>query len=57
MVGALYVSVISEPLYTGDVRSRVIIADPNTVKDVTGFKTPSTFTSKLDSAGGLVVST
>ena len=33
------------------------MADPNTVNAVAGFETPSTFTSKLDSAGGLVAST
>jgi hypothetical protein len=33
------------------------MADPKTVNEVTGFATPSTFTSKLESAGGLVAST
>ena len=33
------------------------MAYPNTTKEVTGFETPSTFTSKLDSGAGLVVST
>ena len=50
-------NVITEPLYTGDVRVRSIMADPRIVNAVAGFETPSTFTSKLDSAGGLVAST
>jgi hypothetical protein len=30
-----------------------MMADPKTLKEVTGFGTPSTRTSKLESAGGL----
>jgi hypothetical protein len=51
--GALYANVITEPLYTGDVRVKSMMADPKTLKEVTGFGTPSTRTSKLESAGGL----
>ena len=54
VAGALYAKVITEPLYTVVVRVRSMTADPNTLNAVTGFGTPSTFTSKLDSAGGLV---
>jgi len=31
-----------------------MMADPKTVNEVTGFETPSTWTSKLDSSGGFV---
>ena len=57
VAGALYAKVITEPLYTVVVRVRSMTADPKTLNAVTGFGTPSTFTSKLDSAGGLVEST
>ena len=57
MTGALYEKVITEPAYTGDVRVRSRMADPNVVNAVAGFETPSTFTSKLESVGGLVAST
>jgi hypothetical protein len=49
--------VTTDPEYTVEVRNTSRTADPNTVNDVTGFETPSTCTSKLDSAGGLVEST
>jgi tetraacyldisaccharide-1-P 4'-kinase len=55
--GAVYAKVITEALYTVVVRVRSMTADPDTENAVTGFGTPSTFTSKLDSAGGLVEST
>jgi hypothetical protein len=51
--GALYENVITEPLYTGFVRVSSMMADPRTVNAVAGFETPSTCTSKLESAGGL----
>ena len=57
IAGAVYVRVITEPLYTVDVRVRSIMAAPKTLNAVAGFETPSTRTSKLDSAGGLVAST
>ena len=57
VAGALYANVISEPLYTGDVRVTSKMADPKTVNEVTGFETPSTRTSKLESSGGLVALT
>ena len=34
-----------------------MMADPKTVNEVTGFETPSTRTSKLESSGGLVALT
>lgn len=54
VAGALYVNVMSEPAYTGDARVTSKMADPKTVNEVTGFETPSTRTSKLDSSGGFV---
>ena len=57
IAGALYVRVMTEPVYTVEVRVRSIMAAPNILRAVAGFETPSTFTSKLDSAGGLVEST
>ena len=55
--GALYEKVMTEPLYTGELRVTSRMADPKTVNVATGFETPSTRTSKLESAGGLVAST
>lgn len=55
--GALYANVITEPLYTGFVRVRSIMAPPKAVNAVAGFGTPSTVTSKLERAGVFTEST